>query len=93
MDRELWEIEDQLRQFRASEEHRAKQELINWPVRINDKFAKLMEHLETADARPTQRDLMLFEDLSMRLSEQIRLLEELIAEDVAAFEDLIRPIM
>jgi hypothetical protein len=36
---------------------------------------------------------MLFEDLSMRLSEQIRRLEELIAEDVAAFEDLIRPIM
>jgi photosystem II stability/assembly factor-like uncharacterized protein len=93
LDRELWTIEDQLRQFRASEEHRAKQELINWPVRINDKFAKLMEHLETADARPTQRDLMLFEDLSMRLSEQIRRLEELIAEDVAAFEDLIRPIM
>ena len=93
LDRRLWEIEDQLRQFRASEEHRAKQELINWPVRINDKFAKLMEHLETADSRPTQRDTMLFDDLSMRLDEQIGLLNALIDGDVTAFEELIRPIM
>jgi photosystem II stability/assembly factor-like uncharacterized protein len=93
LDRRLWEIEDQLRQFRASEEHRAKQELINWPVRLNDKFAKLMEHLETADSRPTQRDTMLFDDLSMRLDEQIGLLNALIDGDVAAFEELIRPIM
>jgi hypothetical protein len=55
--------------------------------------AKLMEHVETADSAPTQRDRMLFEDLSSRLDEQIGLLQELIEEEVAAFDDLIRPIM
>ena len=71
LDARLWEIEDQLRQFRPSRVHRAKQELINWPVRLDDKFAKLLEHAEASDAAPTSRDRMLFDDLSARQEEQI----------------------
>ncbi len=74
LDARLWEIEDQLRQFRPSREHRAKQELINWPVRLDDKFAKLLEHTEASDAAPTSRDRMLFDDLSERQEEQIEAL-------------------
>ena len=74
LDARLWAIEDQLRQFRPSREHRAKQELINWPVRLDDKFAKLLEHAEASDAAPTTRDRMLFDDLSERQEEQIEAL-------------------
>ncbi|WP_420449002.1 WD40/YVTN/BNR-like repeat-containing protein [Candidatus Palauibacter sp.] len=74
LDARLWEIEDHLRQFRPSRDHRAKQELINWPVRLDDKFAKLLEHAEASDASPTSRDRMLFDDLSERQEEQIEAL-------------------
>ena len=87
LDARLWEIEDQLRQFRPSREHRAKQELINWPVRLDDKFAKLLEHAEASDAAPTSRDRMLFDDLSERQEEQIEELGFIEEGEAARFFD------
>jgi len=87
LDARLWEIEDQLRQFRPSREHRAKQELINWPVRLDDKFAKLLEHAEASDAAPTSRDRMLFDDLSERQEEQIEDLGFIEEGEAARFFD------
>ncbi len=85
LDAQLWAIEDQLRQFRTSREYRAKQELINWPVRLDDKFAKLLEHAEASDAAPTTRDRMLFDDLARRLDEQIESLAFLEEGDAERF--------
>ena len=91
LDARLWEIEDQLRQFRPSREHRAKQELINWPVRLDDKFAKLLEHAEASDAAPTSRDRMLFDDLSERQEEQIEALGFIEEGEAARFFDQAEP--
>jgi photosystem II stability/assembly factor-like uncharacterized protein len=85
LDAQLWAIEDQIRQFRVSRDHRAKQELINWPVRLDDKFAKLLEHSEASDAVPTTRDRMLFDDLAQRLDEQLDALGTLEEGDASQF--------
>ncbi|MBI4540512.1 MAG: glycosyl hydrolase [Gemmatimonadetes bacterium] len=90
LDRKLWTLEDELRQFRPSLEHRAKQEFINWPVRIDDKFAKLMEFVEGADYAPTARDREVFRDLSRRLDEQVAKLRDVLRGEGAAFLELMR---
>jgi len=85
LDARLWAIEDELRQFRTSREDRAKQELIAWPVRLDDKFAKLLELSEASDAAPTTRDRMAFDDLTSRLDEQLEALAFIEEGDAARF--------
>ena len=68
---ELLIIEEQLIQFRA----RATQDLINYPVRLNDKLSTLFTLVEMADSPPTAQDYELFEDLKARIQALVSQLE------------------
>ena len=78
----LYSIEDVLVQFRA----KATQDLINYPVRLNDKLSTLAAFVESDDSRPTEQHHVLFKELSARLEEQLQRLRELKEKDLAAFD-------
>ncbi len=72
--RELLIIEEKLIQFRA----KATQDLINYPVRLNDKLSTLFTLVETSDSPPATQDYELFDDLKARIQEVVVELDELV---------------
>ncbi|MBT5819687.1 MAG: glycosyl hydrolase, partial [Proteobacteria bacterium] len=63
--RQLYIIEEKLIQFRA----KATQDLINYPVRLNDKLSTLFTLVEKSDSPPAAQDYELFDDLKRRIAE------------------------
>ena len=61
--RQLLIIEEKLIQFRA----KATQDLINYPVRLNDKLSTLFTLVEKSDSPPAAQDYELFDDLKRRI--------------------------
>jgi photosystem II stability/assembly factor-like uncharacterized protein len=72
--RELLIIEEQLIQFRA----KATQDLINYPVRLNDKLSTLFTLVETSDSPPAAQDYELFDDLQERIQGVVVRLDDLV---------------
>jgi photosystem II stability/assembly factor-like uncharacterized protein len=72
--RELLIIEEQLIQFRA----RATQDLINYPVRLNDKLSTLFTLVEMSDSPPAAQDYELFDELRARIRAVVQELDELV---------------
>jgi len=72
--RELMKIEEELIQFRAE----ATQDLINYPVRLNDKLSTLFTLVEMADSPPAAQDYELFDDLKKRIEDVGVKLDDLI---------------
>lgn len=72
--RELTIIEEKLIQFRAQ----ATQDLINYPVRLNDKLSTLFTLVETSDSPPAAQDYELFEDLKSRIDAVVGELDALV---------------
>ncbi|MDX1403808.1 MAG: hypothetical protein R3192_04690 [Woeseiaceae bacterium] len=72
--RELLIIEEQLIQFRA----KATQDLINYPVRLNDKLSTLFTLVEMSDSPPAAQDYELFDELKVRIQEVVAELDGLV---------------
>ena len=77
----LLSIEGELIQYRA----KARQDTINFPVKLNAKLAALRSVVETLEGRPTEQTYALFAELSALLQVQIDRLEYFVASDVTAF--------
>ncbi len=72
--RQLLIIEEKLIQFRAQ----ATQDLINYPVRLNDKLSTLFTLVETSDSPPAAQDYELFDDLKERIAAVVTELDDLV---------------
>lgn len=72
--RQLTIIEEKLIQFRA----KATQDLINYPVRLNDKLSTLFTLVETSDSPPAAQDYELFTDLKDRIARVVTELDDVI---------------
>ena len=68
-------IEEKLIQFRA----KATQDLINYPVRLNDKLSTLFTLVEKSDSPPTAQDYELFDDLKARIARVTAELDDVVA--------------
>jgi photosystem II stability/assembly factor-like uncharacterized protein len=73
--RELLIIEEKLIQFRA----KATQDLINYPVRLNDKLSTLFTLVEMSDSPPAAQDYELFDDLKARIRAVVTELDDLVS--------------
>ena len=71
---ELTIIEEKLIQFRA----KATQDLINYPVRLNDKLSTLFTLVEFSDSPPAAQDYELFDELKERIVEVVDELDDLV---------------
>jgi len=81
LDQRLSAVENEIYQTRLQ----SNQDPLNFPIKLNNKLAALMGHIESAEARPTEQSYAVFNDLSQRLDVQLRTLQEVIATDLPQF--------
>jgi hypothetical protein len=62
---------------------------LNYPIKLNNKLAALLDVVESADARPTAQSYDVFKDLSARLDAQVARLDGVLKTDVPALNKLL----
>ena len=65
-------------------------DMVHFPTRLNAKLASLTSVVASADTAPTQQAYDVFADLAARIDCQLERWQQLVAEDVATFNTLIR---
>ncbi|HXF96077.1 MAG TPA: exo-alpha-sialidase, partial [Gemmatimonadales bacterium] len=70
--------------------NRSSQDPLNYPIRLNNKIATLAGAVASADARPTDQAVRVFEELSAALQVQLDRLRAVLDADIPAFNRLVR---
>jgi photosystem II stability/assembly factor-like uncharacterized protein len=78
-------VEEEIYQVR----NRSAQDPLNYPIRLNNRIAALAGVAASADARPTDQTVQVFEMLSGLLQAQLDRLERIVTTDVPAFNELV----
>lgn len=81
----LYDIEGELIQYKA----KSSQDMLNFPVKLNDKLASLIGVVESAPGAPTRQSQELYDDLASRIDTQIARLNDLLGDELAAFNALV----
>ena len=84
--KKLTEVEEALYQTKS----RSSQDPLNFPIRLNNKLAALASTVASADAAPTEPSYAVYRDLSARIDAELAKLDRVMAEDVPAFNRLVR---
>jgi hypothetical protein len=84
--KKLTEVEEALYQTKS----RSSQDPLNFPIRLNNKLAALASTVASADAAPTEPSYAVYRDLSARIDAELARLDRVMAEDVPAFNRLVR---
>jgi hypothetical protein len=79
-------VEEEIYQVR----NRSSQDPLNYPIKLNNRIAALAGVAASADARPTDQTLEVFERLSADLQVQLDRLQRIVATDVPAFNQMVR---
>ena len=82
----LTKVEDTLIQAKA----KGRQDVLNFPVRLNAHLAYLGATVGSADFRPSKQAYEAFEDVSKKVDEELARYREIVERDVAAFSALVR---
>jgi hypothetical protein len=83
---ELTSVEEALYQTK----NRANEDPLNFPIRLNNKMASLLGAIQSADARPTQQEQQVFEDINTGINGQLKKLDTIFATDVPAFNKFVK---
>jgi photosystem II stability/assembly factor-like uncharacterized protein len=84
--RKLTAVEEALYQTK----NRSAQDPLNFPIRLDNKLAALAATVAGADAAPTDQAYAVHRELTARLDAEMGALERVLAEDVPAFNRLVR---
>ncbi|HEY0038962.1 MAG TPA: hypothetical protein VGB66_19855 [Longimicrobium sp.] len=79
-------VEERLYQVR----NQSNQDPLNYPIRLNNKLAALMSHVEEAESAPTAQSYQVFEELSAQLDRELAGLDGIWTRDLDAFNALLR---
>jgi photosystem II stability/assembly factor-like uncharacterized protein len=79
-------IEERLYQVR----NQSNQDPLNYPIRLNNKLAALMSHVEEAENAPTEQSYQVFQELSGQLDRELAALNQVWTQDLEAFNRLLR---
>ena len=82
----LTDVEEALYQTKS----RSSQDPLNFPIRLNNKLAALASTVASADAAPTEPSYAVHRDLSARIDAELAKLDRVMAEDLPAFNRLVR---
>ena len=80
------EVEEEVYQVRMQ----ARQDPLNYPIKLNNQLAALRGVIESADARPTNQSAEAFQFLSGELDVQLTRLQVLFTDDLARLNDRLR---
>ena len=78
-------VEETLYQTKSKSE----QDPLNYPIRLNNKLALLGGTVSSADTRPTESSLAVYDDLSKKIDAQLRTLRQLLGPGLDAFNRLV----
>jgi len=81
----MTEVEEVLVQTKA----RSNQDVLNYPIRLNNYLVALGGVVSTADGAPTQVSYDVFATLSKQLDEQLAKWKQILYTDVPAYNDLV----
>lgn len=79
----LSKVEEEIYQVRLQ----SNQDPLNYPIKLNNKLAALMNAVEGVEGRPTAQSYEVFTELSARLDQQLAWLEDILERDVTAFNE------
>lgn len=77
----LDKIESTLMQPKA----KAPQDVLAYPVQLNDKMAGLGSAISSSESKPTQNSYVVYEDLAMKIDAEIKKIKDIVDKDVKEF--------
>jgi photosystem II stability/assembly factor-like uncharacterized protein len=86
LDKKMTVVEEALIQTKA----KSGQDVLNYPIRLNNLLVALGGVVSSADAAPTKQDYEMFDDLSKQADEQLAKWNEIVKTDLAAYNELVR---
>ena len=86
LDKKMTEVEEALIQTKA----KSGQDVLNFPVRLNNHLVALSGVVGSADSAPTKQSYEVFDMLSKDVDEQLAKWEAIVATDVKSYNDLIK---
>lgn len=86
LNKKLTAIEQELYQTK----NRSNQDPLNYPIKLNNKLAALAGVVGQGDAAPTDQSDEVFRDLTGKIDAQLRALDNVLKDDVPAFNKVVR---
>ena len=86
LDKKMTEVEEALIQTKA----KSNQDVLNYPIRLNNQLVALGGVVSSADSAPTQASFEVFDMLSKQVEEQMARWKQILATDVPAYNDVVR---
>jgi photosystem II stability/assembly factor-like uncharacterized protein len=86
LDKKMTVIEEVLIQTKS----KSGQDVLNYPIRLNNLLVALGGVVSSADAAPTKQDYEMFDDLGKQADEQLAKWDEILKTDLAAYNQLAR---
>ena len=84
LDKKMKVVEEALIQTKA----KSGQDVLNYPIRLNNLLVALGGVVSSADAAPTKQDYEMFDDLSKQADEQLAKWDEIVKTDLASYNRL-----
>ena len=86
LDKKMTEVEEVLIQTKA----KSGQDVLNFPVRLNNDLVALGGVVGSADTAPTQQSYEVFDLLSQRLNDQLTKWNQIVSTDIPAYNNLVK---
>ncbi len=86
LDKKMTEVEEQLIQTKA----KSGQDVLNFPVRLNNHLVALSGVVGSADSAPTKQSYEVFDMLNQAVDEQLAKWKAIVSTDVAAYNNLVK---
>jgi hypothetical protein len=86
LDKKMTEVEEALIQTKA----KSGQDVLNFPVRLNNHLAALGGVVASADTAPTKQSYEVFDLLSKAVDEQLTKWKAIVSTDVKSYDDLVK---
>jgi photosystem II stability/assembly factor-like uncharacterized protein len=86
LDKKMTEVEEALIQTKA----KSSQDVLNYPIRLNNQLVALGGVVGSADSAPTQSSFDVFEMLSKQLDQQLTKWNQILNTDVPAYNEVVR---
>ena len=84
LDKKMTVVEEALIQTKA----KSGQDVLNYPIRLNNLLVALGGVVSSADAAPTQQDYEMYDELSKQADEQLAKWNEIVSTDLVAYNRL-----
>jgi len=86
LDKKMTEVEEALIQTKA----KSSQDVLNFPIRLNNQLVALGGVVNSADAAPTKQDYEVYDMLSKAVDEQLAKWKDIVATDVPSYNNLMK---